>query len=157
MHCPCPSHSSASLDLFRLQWAHKRWQEVHTACQCGLQNVSGNIYRPLCCHRWHSAAEGQCPNPARGTQLSKGHCASPARGTQPSRGRTRWEMTFTSLPSAGTMNCTLYGRLDESCLPLNVLMTCKAPSVLLPDLRCYLCTSDLQSILRGTFTLPWKA
>lgn len=37
-------------------------------------------------------------------------------------------MTFTSLPSAGTMNCTLYGRLDESVLPLNVLMTCEAHS-----------------------------
>ena len=42
-------------------------------------------------------------------------------------------MTFTSLPSAGTMNCTLYGRLDESCLPLNVLMTCGAHGVPLPD------------------------
>ena len=69
----------------------------------------------MCCHHWHSAAKGAM------------------RQSSAAKGRTKWEMTFTSLPSAGIMNCTLYGRLDESCLPLNVLMTCEAHSAPLPD------------------------
>ena len=88
--------------------------QTHIACQCRLQHAHrGNFDDVL-------------------SSLAQ-RCQGAMRQSSAAKGRTKWEMTFTSLPSAGIMNCTLYGRLDESCLPLNVLMTCEAHSAPLPD------------------------